>query len=351
METICGKIIIAEANKKAQKEKERLFRMNTERNHDYSCKHTRRSKKFTKKLKLLIASLLLIIASAANMFASAREDAGTKRAEAQSLDSAAFSYVIIDKSAPLPTEDFGVKVTFNGTELAGAMLVSETTYVPLKNYFAFYENAVISWDEATETATVKNVGFHITAQKDSNYITSNGRVFYSDSAIIIIDETLYVPIRTVAAATAANVIWSENSSTVTVSARASTIPSADEFYNTDDLLWLSRIIHAESRGEPLEGKIAVGCVILNRTASPDFPDTIYSVIFDAKHGTQFTPTAIGTIYNTPTDESLIAAKICLEGYSLSSSIQYFINESIATSTWVKTTREYQLTIGNHDFYS
>jgi Cell wall hydrolyses involved in spore germination len=321
--------------------------MKIERNHDYSHKQTR-SNRLIKNIKLLTATMLLIIASAANMFASAREYAGT---EAEALNSAAFTYTITDNTAPPEEDDYGVKVIFNGSNLAGAELIAGTTYVPLKSYFAFYENAVITWDEATETATVKNAGFHIIAQKNANYITSNGRVFYSDSPVIIIGETLYIPVRSAAAATGAAVTWSENSSTVTVEARSSTIPSADEYYNADDLLWLSRIIHAESRGEPLTGKIAVGCVIINRMSSPDFPDSIYSVIFDSKHGTQFTPTASGTIYNTPTEESETAAKICLEGYTLSDSIQYFINESIATSTWVSTTRQYQLTIGNHDFYS
>lgn len=76
-------------------------------------------------------------------------------------------------------------------------------------------------------------------------------------------------------------------------------------YNADDLYWLARIISAESRGESLDGKIAVGNVVLNRVASSDFPDTIYGVIFDDRWGGQFEPVRNGTIYQTPTEDSVL----------------------------------------------
>ena len=75
------------------------------------------------------------------------------------------------------------------------------------------------------------------------------------------------------------------------------------------------------------------------------------MIFDRKHGTQFSPVAFGTIYQTPTASSIIAAKICLEGYSLSNDILFFVNPKLATSTWIERNRIYEFTIGNHHFYS
>jgi len=35
---------------------------------------------------------------------------------------------------------------------------------------------------------------------------------------------------------------------------------------------LARAINGEARGEPYEGQVAVGAVILNRTRDPDFPN-------------------------------------------------------------------------------
>ena len=47
----------------------------------------------------------------------------------------------------------------------------------------------------------------------------------------------------------------------------------------NDLYLLSRMISAEARGEPYEGQVAVGAVIMNRVKHPSFPDTISGVLF------------------------------------------------------------------------
>ena len=100
----------------------------------------------------------------------------------------------------------------------------------------------------------------------------------------------------------------------------------------------------------MKGKIAVGNVVLNRVRSSAYPNTIYGVIFDKRYGIQFAPVANGTIYNSPTAESIIAAKICLEGYSISDRILFFMNPRIATNNWISKNRPYAFSIGNHDFY-
>ena len=46
----------------------------------------------------------------------------------------------------------------------------------------------------------------------------------------------------------------------------------------------------------------MGNVVLNRVASPDFPDTIYGVIFDDRWGGQFEPVRNGTVYQEPTED-------------------------------------------------
>ncbi|MDR2898774.1 MAG: cell wall hydrolase [Clostridiales bacterium] len=127
------------------------------------------------------------------------------------------------------------------------------------------------------------------------------------------------------------------------------LPDYDH-YTYDDLNWLSRIIHAESDGEPYEAKIAVGNVILNRVASPMYPDTIKDVIFDKKGGVQFAPTIDGSIYNTPSSESFLAAYEVLEGKRNAEDALFFINPRYAKSSWVSLNRPYAFTLENHDFY-
>lgn len=133
-------------------------------------------------------------------------------------------------------------------------------------------------------------------------------------------------------------------------AQAKSMVKADSAYDYEDLYWLSRIISAEARGESFTGQIGVGTVVLNRVRSKEFPNTVKSVVFDRKYGTQFTPVANGSIYNTPTQSAVVAAKMCLDGYTLSNSVLYFLNPSIATSSWIQNNRKYAFRVGNHEFY-
>ncbi|MGM9641926.1 MAG: cell wall hydrolase [Eubacteriales bacterium] len=130
-----------------------------------------------------------------------------------------------------------------------------------------------------------------------------------------------------------------------------TFPEADDVYSYEDLYWLSRIIFAESGGEPFVGQLAVGTVVINRTRSSYYPNNIYDVIFDRLGGVQFTPVSSGTIYRTPSESSILAAKLCLEGFSLNDDILFFFNSSLASGSWITANRTYTMTVGHHDFYS
>lgn len=115
---------------------------------------------------------------------------------------------------------------------------------------------------------------------------------------------------------------------------------------SNDAYLLAQIIHAEAKGEPYHGKIAVGNVILNRVEASGFPDTIEGVIFQKG---QFSPVANGTIYNTPGEEAIKAAKEVLSGKKVvGENTLYFYNPDTATSDWIFT-RDVVTKIGNHAF--
>ena len=158
---------------------------------------------------------------------------------------------------------------------------------------------------------------------------------------------MYIPLES---AVKAYGVKAESSDTLRISESFKAIAPASSFYREDEVFWLARIISAESRGESLLGQIAVGNIILNRVASRDFPNTIYSVIFDRKYGVQFTPVANGTIYNTPGYTETLAAKICLEGTRLSGDVLFFMSPVHSTSFWIVNTRKYAFSIGGHDFF-
>lgn len=121
-------------------------------------------------------------------------------------------------------------------------------------------------------------------------------------------------------------------------------------YSSDDVYWLSRIVHAEAEGESYAGKVAVANCVLNRVKHKEFPNTIYSVIFDKKYGVQYQPTVNGRIYNTPGQESVSAAKAALSGYNNVGNSMYFYNPKKSTNNWISNNRTYFSTIGNHNFH-
>ncbi len=120
---------------------------------------------------------------------------------------------------------------------------------------------------------------------------------------------------------------------------------------SEDLYWLSRIIHSEAQGESYRGKVAVGSVIVNRVNSGLFPNTIKGVVFDKQNGhVQFSPVIDGTIYNTPSAESIEAAVETLNGVRPVGNALYFLNPKQSTNFWIINNRKYMTTIGLHDFY-
>ena len=97
--------------------------------------------------------------------------------------------------------------------------------------------------------------------------------------------------------------------------------------------------------------LGVGDVVMNRVASAAFPNTVKEVIFDSRYGVQFSPVETGSIYSEPSEECVIAAKICLEGYDIVGGALYFVNPDIGVSGWFRQTRTYVTSIGDHDFYA
>lgn len=240
-----------------------------------------------------------------------------------------------------------IPITKNGkTVMVGeALLIEETTYVPFRAVCDSLGNGSVTWDDASKTAGFSSSKLKIKATLGDNYIEANGRYFYCEKGIKIVGDKMYVPIRPMAKAFCVDVKW-DPSYRVELSG-GGTLQSASDYYDSGELYWLSRIISAESKGDPLLGKIAVGNVVLNRVKSSIFPSSVYNVIFQSG---QFSPVSNGTVYDAPTAESVIAAKICLEGYSVSEEILYFCNPKIAVSTWMQSARPYVMTIANHAFY-
>ena len=245
-----------------------------------------------------------------------------------------------------------VSVYIDNEQFTGGIEVTDnTTFVEIRKFStSMYKSAKVTYNITTKTITVQTDNLYLTATAGANYITANGRYLYTESPIYMKNGVMYAPVLLMARAFDAKISWRNTNSAFYVTRGSGGILSGSKYYNSDEVYWLAKIISAESQGEPLLGKIAVGNVILNRVNSSEFPNTIYGVIFDRKYGIQFSPVANGTIYKDATWESTVAAKICLEGYSVSNRILYFVNPKVSPNSWISRNRVFFRQIGNHAFY-
>ncbi len=257
-------------------------------------------------------------------------------------------------SYPWPSGAMAVALYKDGRRILSGQAadIGGTVYVPVQRFADLFGSFKTTYTAATESVVITGKNLSVTVRVGDPYITVNERIFYSGKAVLSLGGWIFVPLASMSKALNAGLtVRSGYYDAFITSGDPSRVAWADDYYNQTDLYWLARIISAEARGEPFAGQIAVGNVVLNRVRSSEFPNTVKGVIFDQKFGIQFSPVSSGTIYNTPTASAIRAAKICLEGYSLSTRMIYFYNPTIATSSWIGRTRPYIMTIGNHKFYA
>ncbi|HWS43102.1 MAG TPA: cell wall hydrolase [Pseudoflavonifractor sp.] len=227
--------------------------------------------------------------------------------------------------------------------MVNPLVVNRTTYVPyLAVVQAMYPDATAAWEN--DRAVLRASGLTIEIGIGNCYLVANGRYLYFPGGVIVQNGDIFVPVRTLAQAMGAVVTW--DSGTVYLQSSTGAIADAGQFYDSNDVYWLSHIIYAESGNQPLAGKIAVGNVVLNRMANPAFPNTVYDTVFQRG---QFTPVQNGSIYLTPSTESIVAAKLCLDGANTAGNSLYFVNYHY--SSWATRNRPYVATIGAHAFYA
>jgi N-acetylmuramoyl-L-alanine amidase len=108
---------------------------------------------------------------------------------------------------------------------------------------------------------------------------------------------------------------------------------------------LARMISAEGRGEPYEGQVAIGAVIMNRIRHPSFPDTLAGVLYQDG---AFTALVDGQ-FNEPVSESAFAAaRDAINGWDPSGGALFYFNPDKTTNRWMRT-RPVTTRIGNHLF--
>lgn len=109
---------------------------------------------------------------------------------------------------------------------------------------------------------------------------------------------------------------------------------------------LARVIAAESQGEPYEGQVGVGAVLLNRVKSSLFPNSIAGVVYQPR---AFESVSNGLIWRrTPSRVDYNAARAAINGWDPTYGCTFFWNPSKPVSSWIWT-RKIVRWIGNHVF--
>ena len=115
--------------------------------------------------------------------------------------------------------------------------------------------------------------------------------------------------------------------------------------NEANIELLARVFNGEARGEPYEGQVAVGAVVLNRVDHPSFPNSISGVVYQKG---AFTAVDDGQINAQMYASSRRAARDALNGWDPTGGAIYYYNPVTATNKWIRT-REVICTIGRHVF--
>jgi len=235
-----------------------------------------------------------------------------------------------------------IAVQVDGEDMKNSAYVENgTSYAPLRDLLEAMGGWTVWWDGESRAARAASDEASLSASPDGNVLTVNGKRY--PCFVDVVEGRTYVPLRLTAEALGGGVEWDP-----WLDGAAVTTAGAE--YDAMDYYWLAHIIHAESGGEPLEGQIAVGNVVLNRVADDEFPDTIPGVIFDTKNAVQFEPVANGTVWEEPSELSREAARRVLEGENTAGASLYFFAPALSPGTWIDTSRSYLQTIGCHRFY-
>lgn len=110
-----------------------------------------------------------------------------------------------------------------------------------------------------------------------------------------------------------------------------------------DRYLLANLIYCEAGGEPYEGQLAVGSVVINRVLSSKYPDTVVGVIYQNK---QFSPVASGRL-----DLALATNKATQRCYQAADEAMSGVT-NVGTCVYFRTPIEglSGINIGGHVFY-
>ncbi len=293
-----------------------------------------------------------------------------------------------------------IKIFVDGEEYVDsdqARIINGRTYIPIRNYSELL-GFDVEWDEESRSVTITDGELATTFLLNSRRVIQDETALYMEARALLIDGRTYIPLRSVAELYNRAVDWDEQKKQVNIreyktyqvapwqtfyeiSRELRILEKALRVWNSNlegepelgstiylestekvtldytltetvipydyhDLEMLAKIVYAEAVGEPYEGMVAVGAVIMNRIKSTSFPNSLVDVIFQRG---QFTPISNGQ-YNRakPTDSYYRAAEDALRGIDPVEGALFFNDPKRSRGGYFN--RPIIMHIGTHCFY-
>lgn len=218
-------------------------------------------------------------------------------------------------------------VSINGqvVDNDGLVLVESGVLYGLVSEFANNVGIEVRWLENAKLAVLMIGEDYVSFGIETNQLIINNKRYEMANHTIVRNGRIYAPIDVLFEHLEIEHEWNESLVHVDLrNERLSVEPDSVIHvypYTEEDLLWLARIIEVEARGKSIIGKTAVGNVVMNRIASPRFPNTVYEVIFQRG---QFPPAHRSSFANSvPTESSIIAAKRAFLGVKVAEESLFF----------------------------
>lgn len=142
---------------------------------------------------------------------------------------------------------------------------------------------------------------------------------------------------------------------VITGANTSVTEKMTPIFTVGEIDLFARLVHAEAKGEPYRGQVAVASSVLNRVLHSDYPNTLSGIINQVvvsggRRYYQYEPVLNGAIKAPASQTAKDAVNDALVGWDPSlNATGFFAPAKVGSSSWVWN-RTPTVTIGNHRFF-
>lgn len=220
----------------------------------------------------------------------------------------------------LDKKNMPIDILINGSYLktdTDALLINNTTYVPLRAIFVALGYKDIKFDASTYKATAIGQLGNFEFLLNSNEVYINEKLVQMDQPSLMVNGRTMVPVRFISEYFKFNIAWDPFYSTVNLVNTTFAVNTASlngRFYSYDEFTTFAKLIMKEAGGTSYETKHAVASVVMNQVRHPGLPNTINGVIFAVSRSAHFPPAhKAGFLDTVPNKECIMAAKMTLRG--------------------------------------